>query len=295
MLAVGDTLGACEQRLGRGSHSIPTVAIVGASYTAGVGPGVSSLSWAAVLAKTLHWNAVIYGVPGAGYVSKGDSSLGPVSHMIEAERLRGLDPALVIVQAGHDDGGVPSAVERRQVEATIEEIRAQAQHARIALLTVFTKPATTHWLEFYRTDRAIVTAARAADPSAIIMDPFTGRWKFAHFHGGLHPTASGDAQIARRVAAILRSQGIAAATRATAAPVTCQVSIGVGGGAANTRAVSRDALSREVGEQGVGDRARPLVVGEVGGGLDDGQSGARDGAGGVRADRGGRGDVLRAG
>jgi len=240
MIAVRDSLGACERRLERGSHSIPTVAIVGASYTAGVGPGVSSLSWAAVLARTLRWNAVIYGVPGAGYVSTGDASLGPVSRMIGAEQLRGLDPALVIVQAGHDDGGVPSAVERGQVERAIDEIRAQAPHARIALLTVFTKPATTQWLDFYRTDRAIVTAARAADPSAIIMDPLTGRWKFAHFHGsGLHPTAAGDAQIARRVAAILRSQGIVAATRATTAPVTCQVSVGVAG----TRAVLRDALS----------------------------------------------------
>jgi len=295
MIAVRDSLGACERRLERGSDSIPTVAIVGASYTAGVGPGVSSLSWAAVLARTLRWNAVIYGVPGAGYVAMGDASLGPVSSMIGAEQLRGLDPALVIVQAGHDDDGVPSAVERRQVERAIDEIRAQAPHARIALLTVFTKPATTQWLEFYRTDRAIVTAARAADPNAIIMDPFTGRWKFARFHGGLHPTASGDAQIARRVAVILRSQGIVAATRTTTAPVTCQVSVGVGGGAADIRAVPRDALSREVGEQGVGDRARPLVVGEVGGGLDDGQPGTRDGAGGVSADRGGRGDVLRAG
>jgi lysophospholipase L1-like esterase len=241
MLAVRNTLGACERRIERGSHSIPTVAIVGASYTAGVGPGVSSLSWAAVLAKTLHWNAVIYGVPGVGYVATGDSSLGPVSRMIEAERLGGLDPALVIVQAGHDDGGVSSAVERWQVERAIAEIRAQAPHARIALLTVFTKPATTHWLEFYRTDQAIVTAARAADPNAIIMDPFIGRWKFAHFHGGLHPTASGDAQIARRVAGILRSQGVAAATRATTAPVTCQLSVGVGGGLADTAVVSKDA------------------------------------------------------
>lgn len=235
ILAVRDTLGACERRLESEPRTIPTVAIVGASYTAGVGPGVASLSWAAVLARTLHWNAVIYGVPGAGYVSKGTSDLGPVARMLTAEKLRGLDPALVIVQAGHDDAGVPAAVERRAVKRTIDQIRAQVPDARIALLTVFTRPDPSHRLVYYRTDAAIVSAARAADPNTIIMDPLTGRWKFGHFDGaGLHPTAAGDASIARRVADILRSRGIVASSPATAAGI-CQVSVGAGGGAGDTR------------------------------------------------------------
>jgi lysophospholipase L1-like esterase len=242
MLAVRDSFGACEQRLKSASRAVPTVAIVGASYTAGVGPGVASLSWAAVLARTLHWNAVIYGVPGAGYVSKGLSGLGPIDRMVSAEKLRSLDPGLVIVQAGHDDGGVPSLIERRAVVAAIEEIRTQDPHAKIALLTVFTRPDTSQWLAYDRTDHAIVAAARAADPSAIIMDPFAGRWKFAHFDGGLHPTAGGDAQIARRVAAILASRGIVSASPGTASSVTCQVSVGVGIGATgDAHMVTRDA------------------------------------------------------
>jgi lysophospholipase L1-like esterase len=242
MRAVHDTLGACEQRLERDRHGAPTVAIVGASYTAGVGPGVPSLSWAADLARMMRWNAVIYGVPGAGYVSKGYSDLGPVLRLLTAERLRDLAPSLVIVQAGHDDGGVATPVERQAVIRAIEEIRAQAPHARIALLTVFTRPRASQWLAYHRTDRAIVTAARAADPAAIIMDPLAGRWRFAHLDGsGLHPTAGGDADIARRVAALLRAHGIDSASSATTAALTCQVSAGVGSGATGTTGAARAA------------------------------------------------------
>jgi lysophospholipase L1-like esterase len=241
MLAARDTLGGCERWLEGGPNPIPTVAIVGASYTAGVGPGVASLSWAAVLARTLRWNAVIYGVPGAGYVSKGSSDLGPVARMLTAEKLRALDPALVIVQAGHDDIGVPAAVERRAVTLTIDQIRAQAPDARIALLTVFTRPDPSQRLEDYQTDAAIVSAARAADPNTIIMDPLTGGWKFARFDGaGLHPTAAGDASVARRVAAILGSRGIVASSPATAAGI-CEVSVGVGGNAGDVPTRSTDA------------------------------------------------------
>lgn len=44
------------------------LAIVGASFTAGVGPGRPGQSWAVLLARLLHWDAVVYGDPGAGYV-----------------------------------------------------------------------------------------------------------------------------------------------------------------------------------------------------------------------------------
>jgi lysophospholipase L1-like esterase len=229
MLAVRDGLSACEQRLERGPRTGPRLAIAGASYTAGVGPGVPSRSWAAVLAGTLRWDSVIYGVPGAGYVAAGPSGRGPVGRMLDAEGLHALDPSLVIVQAGHDDGGVPPLMEARQVTRAVDEIRAQAPDAQIALLTTFTRPLTGQWRLYDRTDDAIVTAARAADPDAIIMDPLTGRWKFAHFDGsGLHPTAAGDAEIARKVGAILQAHGIVADSSATAIPLICQVSIGAG-------------------------------------------------------------------
>ena len=112
---VGSMVG-CEQRLERsqrqGGADVPAVAIVGASFTAGVGPGNPGRSWAVLLAHLLRWNAVVYGDPGAGYVRAGVGREGPVAAELARIGLRALAPALVIVQAGHDDIGMPAAVER---------------------------------------------------------------------------------------------------------------------------------------------------------------------------------------
>jgi lysophospholipase L1-like esterase len=222
----------CEQRLESGPRSVPTVAIVGASYTAGVGPGKPALSWAAVLARGLRWNAVIYGLSGVGYIQPGAGHLGPVLRLLGAERLSSLQPALVIIQAGHDDGRMAPSAEDRQVRRTLSFIRARAPHARIALLTVFTMPSRHVPARLVGIDKAIVSAARAADPRVIIMDPLTGHWKFARVDGGLHPTAAGDAWIARKVATILAAHGIYPEPRSASAPVICDRSIR-GAGAAS--------------------------------------------------------------
>jgi lysophospholipase L1-like esterase len=225
VLAVRARFGACEQRIARGPRDLRSLSIVGASYTAGIGPDNPALSWAADFAGKLGWNAVIYGVPGAGYVRTGTDGDGPMSAMLEAERLPQLAPSLVIVQAGHDDGGVPVAVERRAVLRTIDLIRAEAPSARIALLTVFSLPTGPVRPALYRADRVIVDAARDADPHVIIMDPLTGHWKFQHADDGLHPTAAGDAWIARKVASILAAHGIAASASTVNSAVVCDVTI----------------------------------------------------------------------
>jgi acyl-CoA thioesterase-1 len=208
----GGSLAGCEQELirtrsGPGPRP-PVLAIVGASFTAGVGPGRSDQAWAFRLARDLHWDAVIDGVPGAGYVRPGVGRKGPMAAEIARVDLRALDPSLVIVQAGHDDMGVPASVERRRVAQAVALIRAQAPRARIALITVF--PGRTHLAAAGRTDRAIVTAGTAADRQVIIMDPLAGDWHFTRVRAGLHPTAAGDAWIAATVAGILREYGVVA-------------------------------------------------------------------------------------
>jgi lysophospholipase L1-like esterase len=226
-LSVATPLASCEARIEREPHRVPTVAIVGASYTAGTGPDNPDLSWAVGLARLLHWNAVIYGVPGAGYVQAGDGKRGPMARMLTEEGLHALAPALVIVQAGHDDVGVPTGLERRQVGAAVNLIRAAAPRARIALLTTFAvSPDGSPSLR--QTDHAIVTAGTAAAPDAIVMDPLADRWVFPRVGSGLHPTAAGDAWIARTVAGILRAHGVRPAPATSSAPVICDVSVGVG-------------------------------------------------------------------
>jgi hypothetical protein len=228
MLSGGPALAACELRIEHQAHRLPTVAIVGASYTAGIGPGSPQESWAAGLARLLHWNAVIYGVPGVGYARTGAGGRGPMSRMLSQAGLQDLSPALVLVQAGHDDIGVPVGLEGQRVRATVDQIRAAAPGARIGLLTAFaSSPGGSPALR--ETNRAIVTAGTAADPGVIVMDPLAGHWTFPRAgRGALHPTAGGDAWIAGTVAGILRAHGVRPAARGPAAPVICNVSVGTG-------------------------------------------------------------------
>jgi lysophospholipase L1-like esterase len=217
-----EPVAGCERQLERTQHqnhdahggpSRPALAIVGASFTAGVGSGSPGKSWAVVLARLLHWDAVIYGDPGAGYVRAGVARKGPVAAEIARLNLRALAPALVIVQAGYDDIGVPPGLEQRRVEQAVALIHAEAPHARIALLTVFaarsgTAVGRSRSAAAYRTDHAIVTAARAADRNVIIIDPLVAGWTFPRARDGLHPTASGSVWIAGQVAGILREHGV---------------------------------------------------------------------------------------
>jgi lysophospholipase L1-like esterase len=232
----GPSLAGCEQKLERARHrgtrGIPVLAIVGASFTAGVGPGEPAGSWAVLLARLLHWDAVVNGVAGAGYVRAGAGRRGPVANEVAQVHLRGLSPSLVIVQAGHDDIGVPLRLERLRVTQAIALIRAQAPRARIALLTVFTGHSPRS--AAYRTDHAIVTAGTAADRGVIVMDPLAAGWRFAHAGDGIHPSAAGSAWIARQVAGLLRDHGVRAAPSArhygsraagTPVPVICDSGI----------------------------------------------------------------------
>jgi lysophospholipase L1-like esterase len=203
-------LAACQERLERtrqgSKQKVPAVVIVGASFTAGVGPGNLDGSWAALLARHLGWDAVVYGDPGAGYVRPGIHRRGPVSREISEVDLHELNPALVIVQAGHNDMGVPAGVEQVRVRQVLAQIRAAVPHAGIALITVFA--GRLHRPAAYQTDRTIIAAARAADPSVIIMDPLAGPWKFARVRDGLHPTAAGSRWIAGQVSQILGGHGV---------------------------------------------------------------------------------------
>ena len=225
------TLPECEARLDGTRDGRPAMAIVGASYTAGVGPGAAALSWADLLARDLRLNAVIDGVPGVGYVRLGNGRAGPILRLLEREDLRALHPSLVIVQAGHDDSGVPASLERQRVIQAIDAIRAAAPRARIALLTVFAGPSRPVPAALDRVDGEIIAAALTADPGAIIMNPLGGGWHYAHAHGGLHPTAAGDAWIARTAAAILRAHGVRPGAGGGPAPVICDSGIAARTGA----------------------------------------------------------------
>ena len=219
----GVSIASCVKELANrpGGHLL---VVIGASFTAGVGSGSPDRSWAVVLARTLHWNAVVYGVPGAGYFWPGAGHKGPVSDEIGRIDLPALNPSLVIVQAGHDDiGRISPTAEEQHVTQTIGLIRAEAPRARIALLTVF--PGRANRPRALSIDQAIVTAGIAADPNAIIMDPLVGNWQYQHGPDGLHPTVAGSQWLAREVGGVLSADGFnAAPLSAETAPIMCDYS-----------------------------------------------------------------------
>jgi len=192
---------------GGSPQGAPLLVALGASFTAGIGAGSPVRSWAVRLAEMLAWRAVTEGVPGAGYERQGEDRLGPVAKEIGTVHLAGLDPSLVIIQAGHDDAKVPPRIEGKAVERTVEMVEAKAPAAQVAVITVFTRPGRATGAQ-EQINATIVAAAKRADPNVIVIDPLDAHWRFARWKG-LHPTSAGALVIARRVRAVLAQRGIA--------------------------------------------------------------------------------------
>ena len=205
----------------------PLLVVLGASFTAGEGAPHPADSWAVRLAELIGWRAVTLGVPGAGYTRPGVDDRGPLSRMLDRLHLAALHPALVIIQAGHDDWRVPAEVEAEQVADLVGRLRNEAPAARLAFLTVFPPPAATATTRAAEaaTDSTIVSVIRKSDPRAIVIDPLRSHWHFPRADDGLHPTARGDLLIAERVARSLIRAGAAAtsASQSSGARVACTV------------------------------------------------------------------------
>ena len=183
----------------------PLLAVVGASFSAGVGAGNRAHAWPEDLARIMGWRLAVSADPGAGYVNPGAGHRGPFSRLAARLPLARLDPGVVIIQGGHDDIGRPLPLIRSRVESLIRTIRRQDPHGRLAVLTVFPRgrpsPAAV------ATDQAIVAAARRADPAVLVFDPIASHWQFPRIGDHLHPTPAGHEWIARHLAAGLRDPG----------------------------------------------------------------------------------------
>ena len=198
-------------RAGRppGTGARPLLAVVGASFSAGVGAGHPGDAWPEDLARIMHWRLIVSADPGAGYVNPGAGDRGPFSRLAARLDLARAHPQTVIIQGGHDDIGRPLPLIRERVRGLIAAIRRAAPSARLVLLTVFPRgnhPPAAVWA----TDQAIVNAARQADPAVLIFDPLAGHWHFPRIGDHLHPTPAGHRWIAGRLAAGLRGHQVAA-------------------------------------------------------------------------------------
>jgi lysophospholipase L1-like esterase len=190
-----------------GPPHAPTVAVVGASFAAGIGAGSPEHAWPADLGRLLHWRVVVSADPGAGFVARGDHDRGPFDRLAGALDLPKLQPDLVIVQGGHDDIGASQALIGQRVRELIDTIHRQAPGAKIGVLSVFCDQQGPTKAQ-RESDSTIVDSARRADPSVLIFDPLAGHWQFPRIHDHLHPTPAGHQDIANRLAAALGHAGV---------------------------------------------------------------------------------------
>jgi lysophospholipase L1-like esterase len=177
----------------------PLLAVIGASFAAGIGAGSRQDSWAYRLARQQGWRIVVSADPGSGFVNTGSHHLGPLSRLAGRLDLARLAPAVVIVQGGHNDVGRSEALVADRVRELMAGLRHAAPRARLAIISVFSGRRGPSRAA-RALDRVIVQAARTEDPSVLVIDPHTERWAFPRLADGLHPSAAGHSWIAARLA-----------------------------------------------------------------------------------------------
>jgi acyl-CoA thioesterase I len=183
----------------------PLLAVVGASFSAGVGAGQPDRAWPEDLARIMHWRLALSADPGAGYLNPGAGDRGPFARLAARLHLARIDPDTIIIQGGHDDIGRPLPLIRTQVESLIATIHRECPRSRLAVLTVF--PRGKPNAATVATDQTIVAAARQADPAILVFDPITSHWQFPRIGDQLHPTPAGHEWIAHRLARGLHAGG----------------------------------------------------------------------------------------
>lgn len=146
----------------------PSLAVVGASFSAGEGSGARQAAWPTDFARRMHWRLAVSAEPGAGYVARGDHGCGPFLNLANQLELAQLQPDMVLVQGGYNDIGKPLGLIRRKVISLIDSLRARAPEARIGVLTVFT-PRNRLSRMARLTNRTIVHAARHAEPNVLVL------------------------------------------------------------------------------------------------------------------------------
>ena len=198
---------ATASRTCAGTWVPPLMVVVGASFTAGAGASSVEESWAYQLGALMGWRVVVRAAPGVGFVNPGLADRGPIFKELAAAGLARLDPQLVVLQAGHDDAGYPTGAVSAGVRASLRAIEVAVPTARIVLISAFVR-GVTPTSSMVATDRAIAAAARAEDPSAVVLSPLAQHWRFPTVADGLHPSPAGHRWIADRVAAALEQHGV---------------------------------------------------------------------------------------
>jgi acyl-CoA thioesterase-1 len=181
------------------------ILIVGASYTQGWGAVPATNGYAYLLGPKLGWTSVVHGIAGTGYLNPGSHHQGNFAEQIKSMPL-GLNPSVLLIQGGRNDGAYPQARIERAIDTTIRTAHQHFPHARIVLLGCIPPHATVDPGEL-KVESALTHVSKG-DKVAMI-DPIREHWITAanaeRFAGKVpgHPNNAGYAYIATRVSAEL--------------------------------------------------------------------------------------------
>jgi lysophospholipase L1-like esterase len=177
------------------------ILIMGASYTQGLGAEPATNGYAYLLGPKLGWTSEVRGIAGTGYLNPGPRHQGTFAEQIEGMPA-GLNPSVLLIQGGRNDGGYPQAQIERAIDTTIRTAHRHFRNARIVLLGCIPPHASVDPGEL-RAEAALTHVAKR--DNVALIDPIREHWitpanaeRFAGTVPG-HPNNAGYAYIAARV------------------------------------------------------------------------------------------------
>lgn len=203
-----------ERSFGRPDR--PTMAVIGASYSAALGATSPRRGYAPVAGAQLGWRVQVSAVAGTGYLNPGPRHQG--TFLQRLRRMHGAHrPEVVLIQGGRNDVHFRPRLLRSAVCATVAGARAQFAGAHVVLLgdVPFHVPVPAAQRRVARTLWSAATQCRAE-----YVNPIAERWitrsNEARFLGPIpgHPNDAGYAYIAHHLVANLRRLGIVGDVRA---------------------------------------------------------------------------------
>lgn len=184
----------------KAAPSTPVMMFVGDSFTVGSGPVPTWQSYASEAARQLHWQPVIAGAGGTGFVNPGRVGRN-FQQSFEAELAWRPAPDVLIISGGHNDRRWSSLRVRQAAARLLWTARGYWPHTRIILVGPI-------WLSqpprkaFGVRDALVEVAQRE---QVTFFDPMKQRWGNVMLPDGIHPTAGGHLRIARWLVSALRS------------------------------------------------------------------------------------------
>ncbi|WP_246609307.1 SGNH/GDSL hydrolase family protein [Nonomuraea rhizosphaerae] len=170
---------------------------VGDSFTVGSGPVRAWQTYATEAARQLHWQPVIAGAGGTGYLNTGRVDR-TFRQSWESELSWRPAPDLLIISGGHNDQPWPPARTRKAAADLLKETRAHWPRTRIVMIGPI-------WLQdtpakAYKVRNALRELAEQA--GVTFLDPLKDQ-QLTHtapeqlLPDGVHPTAEGHLRLAR--------------------------------------------------------------------------------------------------